>query len=528
MNIFKSSKNVLPHLFSYIKLKFNSWYLDDLINSEPDSNSLVGIVNILDNYKVDNLPVKLSFDEVEKLDLPFVTQLINSKDEVIFVTHNADGKIKYVNDRGKDKTIYADEFSKLWVGIILMIEKTEQSKEPNYQSNTLKDYFYRARIPFTIISFITILIYSFIQNLKSVDVNFFLAVTLFGLTFIGLLVTILLLIQSVDKNNLFVSKFCSILTKNGCDTILQKDASKLWGLISWSEIGFVFFAGYLFNVSFVLKSFPLMFMLTICCIPFTFWSVYYQAKIAKSMCMLCNTVLILIWLIFITHTLFGTPLEFVNGNTFLLSIFCFLIPSVVLYFFIPYINKSMQVKPLKHKLHNLLANKSIFEASLEIQQDFYINNAAKKITFGNPEAKFTISVVTNPFCEPCSRTHVQLEKLLALYRDEIAIRIIFIPSNNDNERNLAIKHLMAIYLQKGALQAEKAYNYWYNSSKNDIKQFISCFPADPNDPAVIELFESHREWCETENIQFTPTVIINNHKLPEWYSIKDLRYLIKY
>ena len=38
--------------------------------------------------------------------------------------------------------------------------------------------------------------------------------------------------------------------------------------------------------------------------------------------------------------------------------------------------------------------------------------------------------------------------------------------------------------------------------------------------------DAHKKWCQSANIEATPTKYVNGYKLPDWYKIEDLKYFI--
>lgn len=525
-SFFQKSNSILPYLFNHLNISYNAWYLDDLINAQSDSKSLSGIINILNNYQVETLSIKLNSSDLKQLDVPFVTQLCNDKNEIVFVVEINDNTIRYINEVGKTITESFDDFLKFWSGVALLIEKTDNSHEKDYKEHLNKQYLYSLRIPFVIISSIAVLIYFFSQNINQFKVPVFPIVILFVFLTLGSIISILLLILSIDKNNVLINKLCSTISGSHCNDILKSKASRLLGLVSWSEIGCVFFIGYLLNIVFLPDSLSFMFLLTICCLPYTFWSVFYQWKVAKRFCLLCISIQILLWAIFFVNLYLEVPIA-INTRTFISSISCFILPSIILYFFIPFIVESRKVTPLTHKLHKLLTNKDIFQASLRMQPQFSFNESVEKITFGNPDASIVLTIITNPFCEPCGHMHVEIGRLLSMYRDDLAVRIIYAVDSTDNsDRNTAIKHLIAVFFQYDSLQVENIYMDWFLGGKADLELFAGKFSVNINDE-VVNMFNSHKEWCLSENIAYTPMLIVNNHQIPPWYSIENLDCFIR-
>src|SRR6202012_5749326 len=89
--------------------------------------------------------------------------------------------------------------------------------------------------------------------------------------------------------------------KSSCNAILSSGAPKIFKWLTWSEVGFFYFAGTWLLPLFGGHSCAILQMLAvlnIISLPYTFYSIYYQARVAKEWCVLCCTVQGLLWLEF--------------------------------------------------------------------------------------------------------------------------------------------------------------------------------------------------------------------------------------
>ena len=81
-------------------------------------------------------------------------------------------------------------------------------------------------------------------NIELSEINAFLPVYFqYLILFAGVIVTSLLLWYEIDSNNPLLHKVCTGIVKGNCDAILSGKQSKLFSWLSWSEIGFFYFAG---------------------------------------------------------------------------------------------------------------------------------------------------------------------------------------------------------------------------------------------------------------------------------------------
>jgi uncharacterized membrane protein len=146
------------------------------------------------------------------------------------------------------------------------------------------------------------------------------------------------LIQSFDSNNPLVQVVCQTTAENDCNALLSSKAAKAFGIewLSWSEVGFIYFAGTWLLVLFGARSsfiVTALFVINILSLPYTVYSIYYQARVAKQWCILCCTVQGVLWLEFITLITYQNHflLSFENRRGELLStlFICLLSPIIV-------------------------------------------------------------------------------------------------------------------------------------------------------------------------------------------------------
>lgn len=540
----KKRQSILHLLLSRLNVPFTDIHLNEMIKHHPNSGNLLGISDILYQYKVSNISLKVEPNDLSKLEPPFLVQInSNPSKEFAVVTNIGYGDIEYLNEKGKTLKLLKDEFLKLWTGIALLTETDEKSIEDDLILNRRKQFFEHLRLPMVITVLLSLITWIMFINLSSVSFSPISYSILTLLYIAGSVTSIMLIIQTIDKNNPLVNKICALANANShCNDVLESPTAKLLGVISWSEVGFVFFAGNLLCHLFVPQVKDLMFWANVLALPYTVWSVNYQWRIAKQWCVFCLSIQVLLWLSFIALLTTGIPLNPLNLTSipfyYLLQFVAYFgLPVIGLWFVIPFVKKAHLLSPAIQELNKIKGNEDIFEALLKSQKRVEIDENVKGVYFGNPDAPFVITMVTNPLCGPCAKMHHKLEVLLMQYNEFLRLNIIYAVSNyrtGDNEttkqfvknRNQAIAALSGIYVKYGMDNAMSIYYEWYAGAKNDVNAFISKYQLDVHNPKVNEIMSFHNKWCQMVNIEATPTIFVNGYKLPDWYKVEDLKYFI--
>lgn len=526
----KKPQTIIHALLHQLNVPFTSKHLNETISLHPNAGNMLGVSDILYQYNIENISLKINKEDLFKIEPPFLAQLHTNKKEFGLVT-GLNNNVTYTSEKGIKTSLSKEEFFKKWTGIVLLSETSTQSREKDYLLNRRKQLFTQLRLPLIAIIFLCILSWFLYVNRFNIPIDPFGYSALILLYLTATVINILLLMQTIDKNNPFINKICGLAKINGnCNNVLEGPAARLFGIISWSEIGFCFFAGNLLSLIIAPEAIAILFWLNLFALPYTLWSIYHQWKIAKQWCILCISVQVLLWLIFLTYAVSNATLNLndIAINAFIKALLCFLLPASALWFVLPYVKKAHLLLPAMQELNSLKANETIFEAALKKQKKVEINGLNKSIAFGNAHALFVVTIVTNPFCGPCAVMHEKLEKLLAQYRDYIQLQIIYAVSNiEEDERNKAIKQLIAAYFEYGADKTEEIYNYWYKTGKTNIENFIKQFSANAEAEVAQKIVEVHKEWCTNNSVTATPAIYVNGYELPNWYKAEDLKYFIK-
>lgn len=304
--------------------------------------------------------------------------------------------------------------------------------------------------------------------------------------------------------------------------------------ISWSSIGFCYFTG--MSLAQVLPGAhnasvsALLSFLNLLSLPYILFSVYYQWKVVKQWCVLClavQTILALQLLVSVSGGLYKFPPVAMSGLPYLQLLFCFFMPMVILYILIPALKKAKEGREYYHTLRRFKNNEQVFEAILSRQRKTQQSTDGLGITLGNPNAKWRVIKVCNPYCGPCAKAHPAVEELINRNRD-IQLQIIFTASGEDADPKTApVQHLLAIASTGNESVVKQALDDWYNAPAKDYSIFATKYPVDKTALTTQKgKVQAMKAWCDAEQISFTPTFFVNGFQLPDTYHISDLNFLL--
>lgn len=258
--------------------------------------SLFGLSRLLSDYGVKNKGLKLADkSELIKLAPPFLAQLKNGV--FVIVTGIDDGKIRY-DSVGQIQEIDKKDFLKSWNGITLLAFPGVGSSEPEYFSHRVTDLVSASAKYILALAVLTVFAYFFITRFLYTHISTIL-LTLFNCA--GLYFSYLLVQKSLNIHSKASEKVCGFLEQGGCDSIMELKVSKLLGVFSWSEVGFGYFGVSLITLLIFPHMWPYLAVCNVCCLPYTFWSIWYQKFRAKHWCTLCVSVQLTLWLLFFCY-----------------------------------------------------------------------------------------------------------------------------------------------------------------------------------------------------------------------------------
>lgn len=272
----------VPHTTDYSLMRFDAM----------NFRSLFGLSKLLAEYGIDSEAIRLADKEqLNRLPVPFLAQ----KGSTFMLVTDVTPEAIMVRRGNRRATLTPENFKQGWSGVVFMAYPRADASEPGYLrhrtteiGNKVKHWLLAALLIFLSLYFWTAgRLYASWPTV---------ALTLLDLT--GIYISWLLMLKMLGIHSERAERVCGVIERGGCDTVLQQRAAKFYGLFGWSEVGLAYF-----TVSFVAlivapEHLNYLAAINLCCLPFSFWSIWYQRTRAKAWCTLCLTVQALLWLKF--------------------------------------------------------------------------------------------------------------------------------------------------------------------------------------------------------------------------------------
>lgn len=349
---------------------------------------------------------------------------------------------------------------------------------------------------------------------------------------LGVAVSYFIIKYELGEDSKIINTVCSENSKKtDCDAVLNSKGATVYKDIKLSDISLIYFISSVFSS--LLMSYnqmPLYFNATISLLAIgaVIYSLIYQFKVLKTWCFFCMAIsLTLISQAIISYFINPTLDLFKIQDALYYFMFILLVGSIWL-FVKDKLHKEIELTNLKIEATKFKRNFELFSTLLNTSQkiDTYIPDISE-IIFGNKNADVQLVIITNPFCGHCREVHSLVEKLLNSHSDLVSIIIRFNINANDTKSDIVriTNKLFNIYHNDTHEKCLEAMHEIYkdNNSEKWLEKWDTTLPSNNYIP---ELKKGYN-WCQENNINFTPEILINGSAYPKAYNRSDLIYLLK-
>ncbi len=519
--------SAIKNLIELLRVKVSAKALED-VRESSHYPSLDSLSTVLSDWNIENMGVRLSLDQLVEIPYPAIAHLHKNNGHFVVLQKIENGMIQYVDPEEGQIIELLQEFEKKWSGVVLLVQADEKSGEPGYKQKRKIELFNQAGSMLSLLLGAALVLYPAFLLPPSL-------LPLYAIKVMGGILAVMLLLKQFGNTNLAVSSFCRLGGKSDCDAVIRSPASKLFGIVHLSELGVLYFLGSTIFIN--LSGFGShstagwLLVLNGLVLPFTLFSVYYQWRVLKKWCPLCLAVMAIFWFEFIALMLGGLSVS-LQINDFFLALFSFSLPLVFWLTVRERFVDSFKIPSIERNLNKFVKSERVFRVLLEQEPPVDIGNFTTELQSGSPDASVELTIVSNPFCGPCSYAHTVVDDLLERFGDKINVRFRFTvtPSDAASKTTRMVRHLIT-HAQNGSEQNTRSLlaSWFSENGKANIDQWIAQNPVTEvsNLEKIDSILKNHADWCKRVNIKATPTIFINGKKVPEEFSVSDLRFQIR-
>lgn len=512
--------SILSTFLKLIKVKYTESYLHKLAQTHPNKNNMLGLKQVLDVYGIETEGVK--YDDKLLAELVFPCILHISGGFVVGKDLENDTITYIYEDTEVKKGV--EDFCHIWTGYALLpTGDFSTAIEPNYASNRKAEVIKLTGK--TLLWILPVFIWGMIFFSSLLNISFYSCIDTI-LEWIGLLLCYFLMEKQIFRKSNYGDKVCSAFHLNNCNDVLFSDKAKV-GILSWSEIGFGYFAARLICRIIIPEAQLALALIGWISMLYGIWSLWQQLKVLHNFCLLCTLVQVVVWTIGVMDMCAITH----GVSDFYSFVFDFILVESIIVLSIlfthvvaSYYNSEKERMDAVWKLNSFKADEDVFLVKLHQQEHYETSEEDSHVVFGNKDSKIHITILSNPHCNPCAKMHKRVESLLESYGDKLCVQYIFTSFNEELEESC--RFLIASYLQLDTIMSQTILHQWFDGEKDNAKDYISIIPVDIRVKEAEEELEKHWQWRTRTGITATPTILVNGYLLPDGYDIEDLPFLI--
>lgn len=514
-------ENIITPWLRKLGIKVSSNILKEQLKSHPDYPSLLSITDTLDYLGIENLAVETCSNMLHEIPVPFLAH----------VKANGGGFVIVENRESVENTFPG--FFHSWSGVVLFISKTAGWSHPENDAMLKREDGRKKITAITVIAIAGILLASVWTSPGVIAASTIL------LAAAGLFVSCLIVFKDIGIENRLAAKVCG--KENECEQVIHSKGSKLPFGIHWSDAGVIWFASMLLVLVFsafsqrTVEMIKIISLLSFPAVPFIFFSVYYQWRIAKKWCRLCLVIvgLLSIQVSILLPSFFQTPWQYIGMQQVLFFVTFFVIVATGWYAVKKILLQQKKLEAGFYDGIRFKRNERVIAALLENQKIVDVAPWEHDLQTGNEKALVQITVACSAYCGPCAKAHKVLHALVQKYGSSLGLTVRFsLNAGNGNDKKTKaveyiLKHLAVVAEEmspaKKSLYTREMLHNWFEMM--DYEKFAAIYP-ETADVSVSEILKQNEEWIKDSDIHFTPSIFINGRMLPENYSLAEIHWII--
>lgn len=515
-------QTVVKNLFEILDIPVLPQTIDEIITGHPEGGGLMALQDSLDRWRIKNMAVKLEGENLKEIDAPCIT-MISDKGTSFIILKGLNGSgVEYLHTEKGWINEPVESFVSKWNGITILVQKEDQSGETHY-SEKLKDSRNATKIRQLGYSSLLALVILMSIILVDEDPDF---LPSFVIKLIGLGISLLLVIKSYNPQTSFLDKFCKMGAQKDstfdCGQVINSKSGRLFSWLSWAEAGFLYFLAGLITIifgsmtSFQVEVLQGLYMITLLSLPITLLSIGAQAFVLRKWCLLCLTVILVLWadifaLSYVTSFEIG-----LTSNTWLFLTMTHALPFASWLLLSPVIKYYNKFKMTKAKLNQYELNPSIRKALIDSGEKCTEVQLKDELQLGNPDSERELIAVVSMSCSPCQTFLQRLADTIDNFQD-FNIKIRFMGMNNNDTTAINLSQSLRTLSKQNLLPALVE---WFDVQ--DIVQWQAKWNANKDAFDQKPDLDKMQQWITENSILQTPTLLYNGRKQFRVIDLKDL------
>jgi uncharacterized membrane protein len=504
---------------NFLRIPVERQSLREKVESHKAYPSLLSITDTLKELGLTVTPAKLTMDELVYIPAPALAYVNNRQEELVIITDIRPDTVVCYTAKGKRIHYDHDTFRSIWTGITIVVEDNRQKLARAWH---IAGQFLQKNILYILfVVLVTGLIFVFAK--ASISPTY---LTVFLLHLAGILITVPLVKHGLQPDQSIVSRVCSgsKTARLNCNAVLDSKAANFLGFVNWSDAGFIYFAGA--TLTMLTQPYdpvlPFLAWLGVLPLPYTFFSVFYQAFVIRHWCLFCLLVQVLLWTQFFILTPSAESIP--STATIVQSLLPFVILLIAFIAVKPYLKKAAAYKSMITPFRQFKSSREMFYSTLQKQQKLILQPENLTLQLGNKQAPNTLVFFTNPLCSLCADTFGELLKLCKVTNSAIKVIVVFNVDPKKSTKSFVIaSQLLHLYHTLPPEACVDALADWAaNKSKTTSEKWMARHNLIQHHVRYDNVLNSHMDYCLLNDIKAIPSIFFNDHLLPAFYHVQDV------
>ena len=525
----KTDSYFIPLLLRHFRLMgvmYDPKQLELVLKSSPSYPSLLSILQVYTYYGLEATVYRADFEKLKAISLPLVVQVqIGGRRQFVLLYDISVERVNYYDAAiSRSIIVNEEEFCAMWTGVLIKVEK-------GCNKIALKGPKEITKYTITSVIFMSLVLLVVLTSPTFETLLFLLGTLLFKSIGIGCSWGLL-----EQKSNGAYSVFNALCRRTAgvdCDKVSNSQGSKIFKRIDLTDVGFVYFATGIFLLFIGLFSgttaevTSILSYLTVCSIPFIFYSVVYQKFVVKKWCTLCLGVVmsLLIELIFLVliADLLVSEIPFV---VFTALVFACLFSLMILHYEKYRVEAAAKIFNSHISTLKLKRSPDIMRILFQ-RQKLLVNFESPCLTIGNRNAPLVITTLLNPICTPCKKLAADLVQILENFPTFVQWHLRFdgIETRDYHSLNSIQLHMFEFFRENTDVEIRlNMLKGWIRSQS--LSRFQQRYPVKTISEGTKNEFWWHSKENKVLDVTKVPSVWINSREFPKEYEISDIPFFL--
>ncbi len=508
--------------------------VQDALRGHPEFPSLLSARDSLASFGMESEAFRVAQEQLDQIPLPCLAHLHEDGGRFVIVNELASDQVTLLDPASGWSTVPRTDFAHRWSGRILAVAPTPETPVVPNPDDQRKERWESLRAGGLWVGGIALL---------SVWLGFLCLayrqspglLALLSVKVMGILVSGLLVLESSGRGSSWMQKLCRVGSRSDCLSVLNSPASKLFGVVPMADLGVLYFLGGMVTMGLTaaagVTALGCLRGMSLATLPYVCFSVFYQARVVRQWCPLCLAVQalfvieLLLWLL-----LQDTNFAMWNGAGVGLMAVGFGLPGFLWVLVRPWQAQASQAEEWRYRFLRLIRDPGVMAQLFEKESAVVIPALSGDLTLGVTNAPFSLTLVTSPVCQYCAEAHEVAQRLVSRYPHQVRVTFRILGSEESGDPGLLALHVLALGVEGRSKDALTLLHRWYQEKPATVSSLLIAFPLRDCDGSLEKARETLRKtqsWAQCVGVQGTPTIFVNDRRLPRSLRLQDLEHLLR-